>query len=84
MPTVNIIRLKPLTLETKRLADAQERIAVALETLLLQAYGIELQPKQVKEDEKIPAVSYASDEETTARLLEEELERLGIKPGVAE
>ena len=80
MAGINIIRLKPLTEATRRQAAATERVAVALETLLRVAYGIDLAPQPPLKDDAGAEVSYASDEDTLAKMLEEELVRTGIRP----
>jgi hypothetical protein len=80
LANLNIVRLKPLTEATQRQAAATERIALALETLLRVAYGIDLAPQPPAKDDSGAEVSYASDEDTLAKLLEEELIRTGIRP----
>lgn len=77
---VSIVRLGPLTRQVARLADAQERVARALE-VICQSMGLSLeQGPAPKDDDPTVHVSYSSDQDTAEREAEEELVRLGIHP----
>lgn len=78
-----VVRLKPLTDQVKRLADAQERTATALEAICTY-FGVRTAPITEVENQGEPEVTYATDEATALRELEEEAIRLGYKPPVEE
>lgn len=78
---LRFIRLRPLIKATERNAIALERIALALEAVVRDGYGIRLTPLTPNEaTDDVPDLAYASDEETAAREAHEELVTLGYRP----
>lgn len=80
---ITIVRLAPLTTQVRRMADAQERTALALE-MLCSHFGIRLTPISREEEQGDPSVSYQTDEDTAIREAEEEAIRLGYRPPTEE
>jgi hypothetical protein len=52
---INVARLKPLTIELRRIADALDR-------LLLEAYGVQMRPTPVPDKDE-SSIAYTSDPE---------------------
>lgn len=75
---VNIVRLAPLTAETKRLADAQERIAKCLEAICA-FNGIRIAAILPEEEQGEEGLAYQTDEMTAVREAEDELRKMGYK-----
>jgi hypothetical protein len=74
-----LMRLSPLVKEVERLAKAEERVANALERLLLHL-GVRPTPPTEEEMAGETEVTYADDLTTAEREAEEELVRLGYLP----
>lgn len=79
---IAFMRLKPVARHLKRLADADERIANALEAIARNAFGLRLTPPTPAEtpDNDAPDLAYADDASTAIHEAEEELQRLGYRP----